>query len=95
MSSLRILRFASLEQLEALAPQWTALYERCPATTPFQAPAWLLGWWRAFAPGELRVFAAYERRRLVALAPFYLDARRLLPLGVGLSDFIDVLVDPA
>ena len=85
--------------LSSLLPAWWALWRRCPATTPFQSPAWLLPWWHAFAPGPLRVVAAHAGQRLVGLAPFYLEVgpfgRRLLPLGIGISDYLDVLADPA
>lgn len=69
-----------------------------PQATPFQSPAWLLPWWRHFSPGTLLSVAVRDRGKLVALAPFYLEegalGRRLLPLGISLSDFLDVLVDP-
>ena len=38
-------------ELEALAPEWDALWERLPAATPFQSPAWLLPWWRHCSGG--------------------------------------------
>jgi CelD/BcsL family acetyltransferase involved in cellulose biosynthesis len=83
-------------ELAALEPQWWALWRRCPAATPFQSPAWLLPWWDAFAPGELATLAGFDGTRLVALAPLYRETdprgRRLLPLGISLSDFQDILV---
>lgn len=84
------------EALRALEEDWWRLWARVPSATPFQSPAWLLPWWRVFAPGALRVLVVRHGDRLVGLAPFYLDAnRRALPLGIGLSDYLDVLVDPA
>ncbi len=86
------------EGLKALVPAWWDLWRRSPAATPFQSPAWLLPWWTCFHPGELRIVAAFAGDRLVALAPLYLEdgpqGRRLLPLGMSLSDYLDVLVDP-
>jgi len=74
------------------------LWRRVPGTTPFQSPPWLIGWWRQFAPGELRVAAAFRRARLAALFPFYHEEApaggRLRPLGASVSDYLDVLVDP-
>src|SRR5918997_6592847 len=85
--------FASLE------PEWWDLWRRAPSATPFQSPAWLIPWWRHFHPGELRTVAARRDGRLVGLAPFYLEdgpyGRRLLPVGISLSDYHDVLLDPA
>lgn len=80
--------------LSSIAPEWWDLWQRCPAATPFQTPAWLLSWWRAFHPGRLVTVAARRKGRLVGLAPFYLDGRRLLPLGISLSDYLDLLIDP-
>jgi CelD/BcsL family acetyltransferase involved in cellulose biosynthesis len=91
----RIVRDAGA--LEALAPAWWDLWRRT-AATPFQSPAWLLPWWRVFAPGHLLTIAAESQGRLVGLAPCYVEdgalGRRLLPLGIGITDYLDVLLDP-
>jgi CelD/BcsL family acetyltransferase involved in cellulose biosynthesis len=82
--------------LEALAPAWLELWERTPAATPFQTPAWLLPWWRRFGHGELLTFALYRGGRLAGLAPLFVEAgaRRLVPIGLGNSDSLDVLLEP-
>jgi CelD/BcsL family acetyltransferase involved in cellulose biosynthesis len=84
--------------LESLEPEWWDLWRRCPGALPFQAPAWLMPWWRHFAPGSLFVLAARNSGRLVGLAPAYIEdgalGRRILPLGISLSDHLDILVDP-
>ena len=80
--------------LAAIAPEWWDLWQRCPSATPFQTPAWLVSWWRAFHPGRLFTIAARRQGSLVGLAPFYLDGRRLLPFGISLSDYLDLLIDP-
>ena len=83
--------------LEALLPEWRDLWERCPVALPFTAPAWLLSWWRHFAPGRLFVLASRQEGRLIALAPAYVEqgplGRRVLPLGISVSDHLDVLAD--
>jgi CelD/BcsL family acetyltransferase involved in cellulose biosynthesis len=90
---------ADLEALEALAPEWWGLWRRVPNATPFGTPAWLIPWWRHFHPGPLWAVAVRVERRLVGLAPFYLEegphGRRILPVGISLSDYCDVLLDPA
>jgi CelD/BcsL family acetyltransferase involved in cellulose biosynthesis len=82
----------------ALETEWWNLWSRCPTATPFQSPAWLIPWWEAFAPGRLCVVTGREAQRLVALAPLYLEqgafGARLLPLGVSISDYVDMLFDP-
>jgi CelD/BcsL family acetyltransferase involved in cellulose biosynthesis len=82
---------------EALAPQWWELWRRCPSAMPFQTPAWLLPWWRHFAPGQLVAIAVWREDRLIGLAPFYLEGgkeTRLLPVGIALSDYLDLLIEP-
>ena len=87
------------EALAGLASEWWDLWRRTPAQLPFLTPAWLLPWWRHFAPGRLFTLAARQHGRLVALAPSYIEAgpprRRILPLGISLSDHLDILADPA
>ncbi len=82
--------------LAALADEWWALWRSVPEATPFQAPAWLLAWWRHFAPGALAVVAVRDGGRLVGLAPLYREhgGGRLLPIGISLSDYHDVLIEP-
>jgi hypothetical protein len=50
-------------------------------------------------PGRLCAVAVHDGEKLVALAPVYLEegalGRRLLPIGIGVTDYLDVLVDPA
>ncbi|MDT7950617.1 MAG: GNAT family N-acetyltransferase [Acetobacteraceae bacterium] len=83
--------------LAALAPEWAALWQRCPAATPFQSPHWLLPWWRQFGTGMPRV--AVERRggALGGLLPLYIlpGERKALPIGAGTADYLDALGDPA
>ena len=85
-------------RLEALESVWWTLFARVPTATPFAAPAWLLPWWRIFAPGELFTVAIWHDDALVGLAPLYREdgayGRRLLPLGIGLTDALDILLDP-
>ena len=90
----RLIRRAN--ELDGLAPAWWALWRKCPNSTPFQSPGWLLPWWQTFAPGELLSVAVISEDRLLALAALYIEAAtaRLLPLGTGISDYVDVLIDP-
>ncbi|WP_207456273.1 GNAT family N-acetyltransferase [Azospirillum sp. SYSU D00513] len=93
-AGLRIAAARTLPALEALAPAWAALWRRVPDATPFQHPAWLIPWWRAFAHGELWVLALHRGGRLAGVLPLYreLDGK-LLPLGIGVTDWLDPLVE--
>jgi CelD/BcsL family acetyltransferase involved in cellulose biosynthesis len=95
---MRIACIGSEAELRDLAPEWTALWRRAPGATPFQSPAWLLAWWRHFGTGAPRVLIARTGTELVGVLPLYALAepgvRKLLPIGIGPSDYIDALVDP-
>ncbi|HEX3431285.1 MAG TPA: GNAT family N-acetyltransferase [Rhizomicrobium sp.] len=97
MSGVEIIE--SEDRLAAIVPQWRELWSRVSATTPFQSPDWLLPWWDIFEPGELRVIAIWDNDTLIGIAPLYIDTTReprcLLPLGISLSDYLDVALDPA
>ncbi|EST38026.1 hypothetical protein N566_09715 [Streptomycetaceae bacterium MP113-05] len=87
------------EQFARLAPEWDALFERCPHATPFQTHAWLHSWWLSYGvPGRLRLVIVRRGGALVGAAPLTLVHRpfpALVPLGGHISDFFDVLVDAA
>src|SRR5215212_11995993 len=96
---MRIVCIGSEAEMRDLVPAWTALWRRAPGATPFQSPAWLLAWWRHFGTGAPRVLTARAGEGLVGILPLY-ELRepgvcKLLPIGIGLSDYIDALVDPA
>ena len=84
------------QSLDALEAEWWDLFKRSATATPFQSPAWLLAWWRSFRPGALCTLAVRDET-LIGLAPMYLEdgrlGRRLLPIGIAISDYIDLLVD--
>ncbi|PZT70584.1 glycosyl transferase family 1 [Streptomyces sp. SW4] len=82
-----------------LAADWTGLYRRCAAATPFQSHAWLHSWWLSYGrPGRLRLVLARDGGDLVGAAPLMRVHRpvpALVPLGGEISDYGDVLLDDA
>ncbi|MBV1798402.1 GNAT family N-acetyltransferase [Siccirubricoccus sp. G192] len=86
--------------LEQLRPDWARLWAIVPSATPFQSPDWLIPWWRHIGEGELLTLAIRESGELVGLLPFYIytqpgdGGRRLFPLGIGTTDYLDALVAP-
>jgi CelD/BcsL family acetyltransferase involved in cellulose biosynthesis len=78
----------------ALAPEWAALWSRDERATPFQHPAWLLPWWTHCGGGPLAVYAGRRNGRLVALLPMFVYRDRLFPIGIGISDYHDPLLEP-
>src|SRR5689334_12086876 len=90
----------SQDRAEALRPEWAALWQRCPAATPFQTPEWQLAWWNAFAAGkELWILVLREARsnRLVAVLPACVlrEQRKVMFVGAAVSDELDLLAEPA
>jgi CelD/BcsL family acetyltransferase involved in cellulose biosynthesis len=83
----------TLDDMDVVRSAWRALWRRAAAATIFQSPDWLIPWWRHFAPGQLTCIALWQGKELVGIAPLYREdsSRRLLPLGVSLSDCLDVL----
>ncbi len=93
-------QLTTVNELEALRSEWNGLWDRCPSATPFQSPEWLLAWWRHLGQGKLWVLALREDGRLRALAPFFIHEypgsrkRQVLLLGTGISDYLDLLIEP-
>ncbi len=88
-----------LNELQSLSREWTDLCDRCPGSTPFQRPEWLLSWVEAFKPQQIYTIQVRRGEVLVGLAPMFLYSSGsesiLAPLGAGISDYLDWLIDPA
>ncbi len=85
--------------LHALRPAWQTLWSRVPGASPFQSPAWLLPWWQAFGTGQPLVAVLDGPGGTIhgLLALYVLDEgadRKLLPIGIGVTDSLDALVLP-
>jgi CelD/BcsL family acetyltransferase involved in cellulose biosynthesis len=91
----RVLR--SLDQIRAITPEWRELFERSHATA-FQSPDWLLAWMEVFSPEKLMFVEARRGGHLIAVAPLLIYRRDQKPVlafaGGGVSDYLDVLVEP-
>ncbi len=75
-------------------PEWWALWAADPGATPFNSPDWLIPWWAVFGQEPLLVVEARQDGRLAGLLPVYPCGSTLLPVGVGVSDYLDALVRP-
>ncbi len=83
MLMLRIETLDTFDALQALAPEWQALFAQCSPRTPSKSPAWQMTWWRHFGSRrslssrhDMRVFALRdEAGALVAVAPMMLTSR--------------------
>jgi CelD/BcsL family acetyltransferase involved in cellulose biosynthesis len=81
----------------ALQQEWDDLYESSPLATPFQSWAWLYSWWESYGEHyELRlILVRNDEGLLIGIIPLMLERklgfRRLLFVGTGLTDYLDVL----
>jgi CelD/BcsL family acetyltransferase involved in cellulose biosynthesis len=104
-SSARFSDTAILQDVEGfseLEEEWEELYEACPSATPFQSWAWLYTWWEHYGEDyELCLITVREDdvETLVGIVPLMLERcgplgrlGRLLFIGSGISDRLDVLV---
>ena len=85
----------TVEDLEALAPEWEALWNQDANATPFQHPAWLIPWTRhLWGGGELLLFEEREHGKLTGLLPLFRwgqEQTTVSFLGAGVSDYGDIL----
>ncbi len=72
--------------------QWEDLWQRAGSGVPFLAPAWLAPWWQVFGTGRPLVAVLHDAAGLAGVLPFYRLGDKLLPMGVGISDYFDVLL---
>ena len=94
---LRVSAHRQTKTLASIAPQWN----RLAGDVPFVRWEWLEAWARLYAPADsLRTLEVREGRRLVGLAPWYVDrgalgGRTLRFLGSGevCSDYLTILAD--
>jgi CelD/BcsL family acetyltransferase involved in cellulose biosynthesis len=85
-------------ELHGVVGEWVDLCERCPGATPFQRPEWIVSWAETFSPDSIRVVEVRSGGTLVGLAPLLIYPRgreRVLAfMAGGVSDYLDLLVDP-
>ncbi len=92
----------SFTTLEPLRAAWNGLLRRSITNTPFLRYEYLKAWWELRGGGEwpsdalLRVVTARQDGELRGIAPLFQVDDRLLLLGsVEISDFLDLIVQPA
>ena len=80
--------------LLAMVPEWRALW-RASGAGPFQSPEWLMPWWAAFGTGRPLVVVAREGGAVRGVFPAYVLGEgaeaKVLPMGAGTTDYLDVL----
>ena len=87
----------TIDGLQALEPEWSALWARARRTTPFQSPQWLIPFWRHLGSGELLVLAFRQQDRLIGLLPLIFERdskraeRKFVLLGGAISDYHDAV----
>ena len=84
------------DDFAGLRAGWQQLYDKSPTATPYQSWAWLYSWWQSYGSGyDLRIVTLSDGKDLVGILPAMLDrsavSRRLLLLGTGITDYLDVV----
>ena len=103
---MHVIKFTEFEKLAPYADQW----DRLASGVPFQSWAWMSCWWRHYGDAgrgpcgnRLFVLGVFDdAKRLVGLAPWYLNKCRLqgsilrwLGSGEVCSDYLGVLCEPS
>jgi CelD/BcsL family acetyltransferase involved in cellulose biosynthesis len=83
-------------EFAALEREWQDLYRDAPLATPFQSWEWLYSWWEFYGEDYgLRLVTVRSEGLLVGIVPLMLKRRwgfgRLLFVGTGITDYLDVL----
>jgi CelD/BcsL family acetyltransferase involved in cellulose biosynthesis len=94
------------EGFDALETEWEALHAAAGASV-FQSFIWQRCWWRhhgeGFSRRMLHLATVREADELIAVAPFYIEEQRhnslassrtLRFVGTGLSDHLDIMLQP-
>jgi CelD/BcsL family acetyltransferase involved in cellulose biosynthesis len=95
--SLKITVVEEAKDFAALEQEWGDLYHNSALATPFQSWAWLYSWWEFYREDyELRLVTARNHEGLlIAIIPLMQKRKwgysRLLFVGTGLTDYLDVL----
>lgn len=99
MSQFETRRIADPQRVMDLSTEWIDLWQRCRSATTFQRPEWLIPWIETYTPHRVCFVECRDNGRLVGLAPMFIYARGqervLAPVGAGITDYLDWLIDPA
>jgi CelD/BcsL family acetyltransferase involved in cellulose biosynthesis len=72
----RVVCIETLDSVEALGPEWSALESRTPEATGFQSFPWCFTWLRVSRAGAApRIVCVREEERLVFLLPLQIERR--------------------
>lgn len=99
-AALEVETVSTLAGLERLRGEWRALWAEDCRASAFQAPEWLIPWWRHLGGEGLRTLVVRREGRPLGVAPLFLfidpadGTRQLTLLGNGVSDRLDVLARP-
>jgi len=82
-ADLRLQVLTSLDEMQALSPEWNELLSHYAGRNLFLTPVWNRAWWRAFGEGKgLRLVTMRSGERLVGLSIYMLYNTRLRGLPV-------------
>ena len=84
-TSVELRTVTTLEEFEALFPEWDGLVSAMARPSPFLLHGWLAAWWREYGDGaRLAVHTARRHGELIGAAPMFVRPR----LGVSVTSFL-------
>ena len=90
-----ISEITNVDELTALQPPCSALWQRTAQTIPFQSPEWLMPWWRHLGFSSPVVSVVRRSGELLAVVPWLIhrdgENLRYFLWGGGISDYHDGL----
>jgi CelD/BcsL family acetyltransferase involved in cellulose biosynthesis len=85
---------STIDEFEALEPEWDALVRAMPRPSPFLLHGWLAEWWRHYGDGaQLRVAVARRDGRLAGALPLAVRRRAGLRVATFMGGRQSVLPD--
>jgi CelD/BcsL family acetyltransferase involved in cellulose biosynthesis len=97
LSRLHIGELRDVSSFEKLIPEWNDLWRRSSNATTFQRPEWLIAYMQVFHPQQPWGIEVRDGEQLVGLAILQIERkarnRVVAPIGLGISDYLDVLID--
>ncbi|MDR3462457.1 MAG: GNAT family N-acetyltransferase [Beijerinckiaceae bacterium] len=102
LQTLRVEVLESIDEIDAIAPDWIALEQRTPEATGFQTFAWCRHWLAARqvsgSSAKLCVTAVYVDQRLVMLWPLEIEQQATIAIarwiGEPMTQYGDLLAEP-
>lgn len=77
-----------------LIPKWEELLTRATYNKIFFHPIYQQTWWQTLGRGEPHIVSVWKDNRMIAIAPFFIDKKRLSFVGCkDVTDYLDIIFE--